>query len=148
MESQTIMYFYTQNEKDIIQRHLDTITKYVNFITSLNNKHIHKKINVRNKIVLDELIFYSDGTINSLCDAFNYILDNFKSHNSIFLTEYRLLRLKKKISVKRICRNSIKMISSIDKMKYILQIILKAQNNTATLGDKIIYTMMMQNKCG
>jgi hypothetical protein len=59
------------HDEDEIKGHLDVITKYLNFITSLNNKHIHKKINVRKKIVLEELIFYSNGTLKRLCKVFN-----------------------------------------------------------------------------
>jgi hypothetical protein len=130
------------HDEDEIKGHLDVITKYLNFITSLNNKHIHKKINVRKKIVLEELIFYSNGTLKRLCKVFNYIVDNFKSHKNFFLTEYRLLRLEKRVSIERICRNSLEMISKIEEIQEIFETILKVINKSATPIDKIFLKMM------
>ena len=44
-------------EKEEVETHLDIITRYVNFIESLKEKYIHEKINIRNKLVLKDLIY-------------------------------------------------------------------------------------------
>ena len=130
-------------DKDEIKANLDTITKYLYFIINLNNKYIHEKSNVRNELVLNELIYYSEGTLKRLCKAFDFILDNFKyPDNNYFLVLYRILRLGNMISIEKICRDSLEMISGIETIKEIFETILRVINNPATSEDKLYLQMM------
>ena len=90
-------------KKEEVETHLNIITKYLNFIISLNNKYIVAKINIRYKLIIQDLIYYTDeNLLIRLCCAFNFIESNFKKTNNFFLLDYRYLRRKKIVSIKNI----------------------------------------------
>ena len=127
--------------KEEVETHLDIITGYLNCFVSLYDKYIHEKPNIRNKLVLKDLIYYSEGLLERLTGAFDYILFNFKNTDNIFLLNYICLTLQKKVTLEKICRGSLKQIRDIIQMKAILVSVLKVVNNEATDGDEIYLDM-------
>ena len=86
-------------EKEEVETHLDIITRYVNFIESLKEKYIHEKINIRNKLVLKDLIYYSDGLLERLTNVFDYIHCHFKNTGNLFLMDYICLKQSGKVKL-------------------------------------------------
>ena len=72
-------------DKEEVKTHLNIITKYLNFIISLNNKYIVAKIDIRNKLIIQDLVYYTDeNLLIRLCCAFNFIESNFKNTYNFF----------------------------------------------------------------
>jgi uncharacterized protein YuzB (UPF0349 family) len=110
--------------KEEVEKHLNVITKYIDFITNLEQKYHAEKTKIRKKLVLRDLIYYSDGTFKSLCRVFNFIINNFKNTKNLFLLDYRCLRYCKMLSIDKICKNSLVRIDRIIEIKNILETII------------------------
>ena len=116
--------------KEEVETHLNIITKYIDFITNLEQKYHAEKTNIRKKLVLRDLIYYSNGTFKSLCRVFNFIINNFKNTNNLFLLDYRCLRYCKMLSIDKICRSSLVRIDRIIEIKNILETVLRVCNGS------------------
>ncbi len=118
-------------DKEEVKTHLNIITKYSNFIISLINKYIVAKINIRNKLIIQNLIYYTDEKLFiRLCYAFNFIESNFKNTNNFFLLDYICLRQCKMLSIDKICRSSLVRILEIVEIKNILETVLRSCNGS------------------
>ena len=124
-------------EKEEVETHLDIITRYVNFIESLKEKYIHEKINIRNKLVLKDLIYYSDGLLERLTNVFDYIHCNFKNTGNLFLMDYICLKQSGKVKLDTICRESLNSIIYINKIKLLLETVLRFINDEFTFEDEM-----------
>ena len=128
-------------DKEEVKTHLNIITKYLNFIISLNNKYIVAKINIRYKLIIQDLIYYTDeNLLIRLCCAFNFIASNFKNTNNFFLLDYRRLRHCKMLSIDKICRSSLVRIDRIIELKNILETVLRVCNGS--IVDEIYLDML------
>jgi hypothetical protein len=120
-------------DKEEVKTHLNIITKYLNFIISLNNKYIVAKINIRNKLIIQDLIYYTDeNLLMRLYCAFNFIESNFKKTNNFFLLDYRYLRQKKIVSIKNIGKKTLLRVDRVDELKNILKTVLRSCNGSIT----------------
>ena len=120
-------------DKEKVKTHLNIITKYLNFIKSLNNKYIVAKINIRNKLILQDLIYYTDeNLLIRLCCAFNFIESNFKKTNNSFLLEYKYLRLYRMLSIENIGKKTLQRVDRINELKNILETVLRSCNGSIT----------------
>ena len=52
-----------QYNKEEVIKHLHLITKYSDFIISLNNKYIRVKRSLRNRLILNDLIYFTDDKL-------------------------------------------------------------------------------------
>ena len=127
--------------KEEVETHLNIITKYLNFIISLNNKYIVAKINIRNKLIIQDFIYYTDeNLLIRLCCAFNFIESNFKKTNNFFLLDYRYLRQKKIVSIKNIGKKTLLRVDRVDELKNILKTVLRSCNGSIT--DELFLEMI------
>ena len=127
--------------KEEVETHLNIITKYLNFIISLNNKYIVAKINIRNKLVLQDLIYYTDeNLLIRLCCAFNFIESNFKKTNNFFLLEYKYLRLHRMLSIENIGEKTLLKVDRVDELKNILKTVLRSCNGS--IADELFLEMI------
>ena len=120
--------------REEVETHLDIITGYLNFIVSLNEKYIYEKPNIRYKLVLKDLIYYSDGLLERLTNVFDYILRNFKNTENAFLL---CLELEKKPTIDKICRSSLIRIKDIGEIQTILKIVLRVIYKKPEFMDEI-----------
>lgn len=78
-----------QYNKEEVIKHLHIITKYSDFIISLNNKYIRVKGSLRNRLIINDLIYFTDDKLlEELKKALNYINNKFKNAGNIFLNIY------------------------------------------------------------
>jgi hypothetical protein len=120
-------------DKEKVKTHLNIITKYLNFIISLNNKHIVAKINKRNKLIIQDLIYYTDeNLLIRLCCAFNFIESNFKKTNNSFLLDYKYLRLYRMLSIENIGKKTLLRVDRVDELKNILKTVIRSCNGSIT----------------
>jgi hypothetical protein len=120
-------------DKEKVKTHLNIITKYLNFIISLNNKYIVAKINIRNKLILQDLIYYTDeNLLIRLCCAFNFIESNFKKTNNSFLLDYKYLRLYRMLSIENIGKKTLLRVDRVDELKNILKTVIRSCNGSIT----------------
>ena len=126
--------------KEEVETHLNVISKYYNYILSLFNKYGREKYTTLYKLMMKDLIYYSDGLLERLAKVFNYISNNFK--DNIFLTDYRLLKLEKRVTIAYICRRSALDISRIGHIKEILETVLRVINGSKEKGDKMYLKLM------
>ncbi len=112
------------NKKEV-QTHLNIITKYLNFILKLKLKYEGEKINIRNKLIIQDLIYYTDENLfNRLCRVFDFIISNF-NNNNFFLYDYKYLRQNKIVSIKNIGKKTLLRVDRVDELKLILETFLK-----------------------
>ena len=123
--------------KEEVEKHLDIITGYYDFIKSLKEKYIHEKINIRNKLVLKDLIYYSNGSLERLTNVFDYIHCHFKNTSNLFLMDYICLKQSGKVKLDTICRESLNSIIYINKIKLLLETVLRFINDEFTFEDKM-----------
>ena len=114
------------NKKEV-QTHLNIITKYLNFILKLKLKYEGEKINIQNKLIIQDLIYYTDENLfNRLCCVFDFIISNF-NNNNFFLYDYKYLRQNKIVSIKNIGKKTktLLRVDRVDELKLILETFLK-----------------------
>ena len=129
-------------DKEEVKTHLNIITKYLNFIKSLNNKYIVAEINIRNKLIIQDLIYYTDeNLLIRLCCAFNFIASNF-NNNNFFLYDYKYLRQNKIVSIKNIGKKTLLRVDRITELKEILKTILRVISDSAEMMDEIYLKMI------
>ena len=126
-----------QYNKEEVETHLDIISKYIDFIESLYNKYIYVKLNIRNKLVLKDLIYYSDGLLERLTNVFDYIHCHFKNTYNLFLMDYICLKQSGKVKLDTICRESLNSIIYINKIKLLLETVLRFINDEFTFEDEM-----------
>jgi hypothetical protein len=130
------------NKKEV-ETHLDIITKYLNFILKLKFKYEDKKINLNNKLILQDLIYYTDENLfNRLCRVFDFIIINFKNNDNLFLYDYKYLRQKKIVSMKNIGKKTLLRVDRITELKDILQTIFRVISDSAETMDEIYLKMI------
>jgi hypothetical protein len=138
-----LLLYIMKYSKEEVKTHLNIITKYLNFIISLNNKYIVAKINIRYKLIIQDLIYYTDeNLLIRLCCAFNFIESNFKKTNNFFLLDYRYLRQKKIVSIKNIGKKTLLRVDRITELKEILKTILRVISDSAEMMDEIYLKMI------
>ena len=133
-----------QYNKEEVIKNLHLITKYSDFIISLNNKYICVKRSLRNRLILNDLIYFTDDKLlNKLKQALNYINYKFTNAGNIFLLDYRLLNLRSNFPKNEFFRNCVNYTKSIINIKDIYETILRVVNNEPQLMDEIYLEMIM-----
>ena len=112
-----------QYNKEEVIKNLHLITKYSDFIISLNNKYIRVKRSLRNRLILNDLIYFNAG--------------------NIFLLDYSLLEKQSNFPKNEFYRNCINYTKSIIKIKDIFETILRVINNEPELMDEFYLKMIM-----
>jgi hypothetical protein len=131
--------------KEEVEKHLNIIGGYLDFIKSLINKYNNEKPKIKKKMILKDLIYYSDGLLNRLCSAFDFIIKNFRNTDNFFLLEYRVLKLCSQKTINKISKLSIERITDISNIKNILEINLKVINHKATHIEKLYLNSIFKN---
>jgi hypothetical protein len=133
-----------QYNKEEVIKHLHLITKYSDFIISLNNKYIRVKRSLRNRLILNDLIYFTDDKLlNKLKQALNYINHKFKNAGNIFLLDYSLLKKQSNFPKNEFFRNCVNYTKSIINIKDIYETILRVVNNEPQLMDEIYLKTIM-----
>jgi hypothetical protein len=129
--------------KEEVESHLNIVSKYIEFIVSLNNKYIHEGPYIQKKFVLRDLIYYTDESLTiRLCKAFNFIVDNFKKTGNFFLCEYSFLRENRKLNTANICGYSLINIGRVEDARHVLEIVLRVMNGTEELMEETYLKMI------
>ena len=124
-----------------VEKHLQIVSKYIEFIVSLNHKYIYEKS--QKKFVLRDLIYYTDESLTiRLCKAFNFIVDNFKRTDNFFLCEYKCLRTLRKLNTYNICAYSLIDIIQIEDARHILEIVLRVMTDSEEIMDEAYLKMI------
>ena len=127
--------------KEEVEKHLNIVSKYIEFIVSLNHKYIYEKS--QKKFVLRDLIYYTDESLTiRLCKAFNFIVDNFKNTTNYFLMQYSFLRTNRKLNTREICLESVRSLRRIDDARHIIEIVLRVMTDSEEIMDEAYLKMI------
>jgi hypothetical protein len=129
--------------KEEVESHLNIVSKYIEFIVSLNQKYTHEEPHIKKKFVLRDLIYYTDESLTiRLCKAFNFIVDNFNKTGNFFLCEYFFLRESRKLNTSNICGCSLIHIGRVEDLRHILEIVVRVTNNPEDILGKLYLKMI------